>query len=416
MSSTEEMLRNAVAAYQAGRLSEAEVGYKRVLREKPNSHLALYGLALLSYHAGAKEQAIDYVRRSLKFEPGVGLTWNWLGTLCIETGKAVDGKAAFKRAIELSPELCEAWCNLADCLIREGNLDTAAELLRRARTCPMPDTRAFESLANVLRDLGRLPEAAQTVADWLAREPTNPVARHMSASFSGQDSPSLASNEYVRAHFDAFAEGFDSALKKVNYRGPELVTAALRAAAPRQGDRDPMGSDANRDSMPAFQAVLDAGCGTGLCGPHLRELCGRLVGVDLSPNMLHYAKQRGCYDELVAADLGTFMRSRSQTFDAIVCADTFIYFGELAEPLAAAHASLRAGGPLVFTVEALPEGDPADRRLGVTGRYLHSETYLRRVLSEIGFVVDSVAQQTVRKNLGKDVPGYLVAARRGSSP
>lgn len=144
----------------------------------------------------------------------------------------------------------------------------------------------------------------------------------------------------------------------------------------------------------------------------MRELCGRLVGVDLSPQMLHHAKQRGCYDELVAAELGAFMRSRPQAFDAIVCADTFVYFGALTEPLADAYLALRAGGPLVFTVEALPERDPADHRLGVSGRYQHGESHLRRTLTEIGFVVESVVPQTVRKDTGQDVPGYIVVARR----
>ncbi|HTB65196.1 MAG TPA: tetratricopeptide repeat protein [Steroidobacteraceae bacterium] len=398
MRAAEDMLREAVAAYQAGRFAEAEVGYRQVLRARPTSHLALYGLALLSYHAGAKVQAIDFVRRSLRFEPNVGLTWNWLGTLYIETDRPVEGSAAFKRATDLSPELCEAWCNRADCLIRDRDLDGAAKLLYRALACPLPQSRAFESLADVLRRLGRVPEAAQTVSAWLVREPTNPIALHMAAAFSGRDSPYRATDEYVRTHFDGFADGFDSVLKSLNYRGPQLVTAALRAAA-------------SRDSMPLFPAILDAGCGTGLCGPHVRELCARLVGVDLSPKMLHHAQQRGCYDELVTAELGAFMRSRPQTFDAIVCADTFIYFGTLAEALTGAHTALRVGGPLVFTVEALPQGDPADHRLGVSGRYLHSETYLRRVIGEAGFMVESVAPQTARENAGKDVPGYLVVAR-----
>lgn len=399
MSSTEAMLRTAVAAYQAGRLSEAEAGYRRVLREQPSNHLALYGLALLSFEAGEKEQAIHYVRRSLKFAPNNGLTWNFLGTLYILTGLPVDGKAAFKRATELSPELSDAWCNLADCLKREQDFDGAVAVLRRVLRYPEPPSRASELLADILRMQGRVAEAAQTVAAWLAREPTNPIARHMAAAFSGQDAPTRAPDEYVQTYFDAFADEFDSILKGLNYRAPEFVATALRAAA------------SHRASMPVFAAVLDAGCGTGLCGPLVRELCGRLVGVDLSPKMLQYAQQRGCYDELIAAELGIFMRSRPEAFDAIVCADTLVYFGALTEPLASAHMALREGGPLVFTVEALPESDPADHRLGVSGRYQHGETYLRRVLGELGFTVESVAPQVVRKETGTDVLGYIVVAR-----
>ncbi len=132
--------------------------------------------------------------------------------------------------------------------------------------------------------------------------------------------------------------------------------------------------------------------------------------------MLHFAQQRGCYDELVVAELGAYLLSRPQAFDAIVCADTFIYFGALAAPLAGAHAALRAGGTLVFTVEALPERDPTDHRLDVTGRYLHSEAYLRRVLDETGYRVESIVQQSLRRDAGKDVPGFLAVARLKVSP
>jgi predicted TPR repeat methyltransferase len=234
----------------------------------------------------------------------------------------------------------------------------------------------------------------------------------MAAAFSGQDSPSRAPDEYVRTLFDVFADSFDSVLKTLDYRGPELLATALRAAGSHRKTMSISSRDGPQGSVPMFSAVLDAGCGTGLCGPHLRQLSGHLAGVDLSPKMLHYAKQRGCYDELVNAELGAFMRSRPQTFDAIVCSDTFVYFGALTEPLTSARTALRAGGPLVFTVESLPESDQADHRLGVTGRYQHSETYLRRVLSETGFMVDSVLLQIVRQNTNKDGPGYLVVARQ----
>src|SRR5207248_2783395 len=119
---------------------------------------------------------------------------------------------------------------------------------------------------------------------------------------------------------------------------------------------------------------------TGLCGPLIRSMCGSLAGVDLSPQMLAIARSRGCYDELVAAELSAFMRSRIQTFDAIVSADTLVYFGALDEPLSAARGALRGAGLLIFTVEALTEPAPGDYRLQLSGRFVHSEAYLRRVL------------------------------------
>ena len=44
--------------------------------------------------------------------------------------------------------------------------------------------------------------------------------------------------------------------------------------------------------------ILDIGCGTGLVGAQVRDLAGRLDGVDLSPAMLEKAKIKGVYDGL----------------------------------------------------------------------------------------------------------------------
>ena len=54
--------------------------------------------------------------------------------------------------------------------------------------------------------------------------------------------------------------------------------------------------------------VLDAGCGTGLCGPLIAPYARRLVGVDLSERMLDQARARNVYDELVRRELTAYLR------------------------------------------------------------------------------------------------------------
>ena len=403
MSSPEEVLRSAMAAHNAGRLTEAEVGYSRVLRKQPTDHRALYGLGLLSFHTGAREKGIQYVVRSLESAPGNGRAWITLGSMYIESGRTAEGQGAYQRATQVAPELSDGWYNVGVCLKREGDFEGAIEQLRRAVGCSTPFPQAYDALAALLYEQGRLQEAAQALADWALRDPTNPKAQHMGAAASAKEVPERASDAYLRAHFDAFADIFDRNLKDLDYRAPELVSAALRSCVGRDGTP--------AMSVPHALTVLDAGCGTGLCGPLVRTLCRTLVGVDLSPRMLARAQARGCYDELVAAELGTFMRSRAGAFDAIVCADTLVYFGPLEPPLAAAREALRPAGPFIFTVEALQVA--GDHRLELTGRYSHGEPYLRRALAAAGFVVDSLTRQTLREERSQSVAGYLVVARRG---
>src|SRR6185437_1612855 len=237
-----------------------------------------------------------------------------------ETGQGSESLAAYRRATEVAPDLSDGWYNVGICLKREGNFDGAAQQLRRATACPTASSQAFEALSALYYERGQLQEAAQTLADWAVRDPGNPTAIHMAAAASSGNVPSRASDAHVRSLFDAFADGFDRNLQDLKYQAPELVASALRAVVASNVDVTPA-------PAPAFGTVLDAGCGTGLCGPLLRGLCRTLIGVDLSRKMLTHAQRRGCYDELAAAELGAFMGSRPAAFEAIVSADTLVYFG-----------------------------------------------------------------------------------------
>ena len=160
---------------------------------------------------------------------------------------------------------------------------------------------------------------------------------------------------------------------------------------------------------------MDAGCGTGLCGPALRPYACHLVGVDLSPRMIERARTRGDYDELVVAELTAFLAARTAAYDLIVSADTLVYFGRLEPVLTAAATALRPDGRLAFTVERAEDAEAADGfRLDPSGRYRHAETYLRRVLVGSGMAVETLEPVTLRLEGGQPVVGLLVLTRKMS--
>ena len=212
----------------------------------------------------------------------------------------------------------------------------------------------------------------------------------------GESAPDRPSDGYVRLLFESYAERLDESLADLQYSAPQVVSRVL---------------DAQLAGAGAVAAILDAGCGTGLCGPRLRQLAQRLVGVDLSPAMLDKARARRCYDDLVAAELTEFMNRCSEAWDAIVCSDVLVYFGDLVEVARAACRALRPGSRLVFTVERKRAGG-SPFRLEVTGRYVHREDYLRRVLMDAGFDVSRLDRGSFRMERGKPVDCLLTVARK----
>ena len=409
MPSPDEDLRIAMAAHKAERLDEAEAAYLRVLEGNPNHAKALYYLGLLQFHRGDTAAAITLVQRCLNFARTNGSAWNTLGSLFVAAGRKLEARDAYRQATLVAPTMGEAWYNYGICLRDEGDIDGALSALRTSLAREPGYSKSYEALATVLYQAGRTQEAADVYRDWAAREPQSAKARHMVAAVFQRDVPARAADDYVRELFDGAASSFDANLGRLNYRAPELVVDSLVRVA-QTARSAPSATPA--DTATGFGTVLDAGCGTGLCGPLLRSHCARLIGVDLSPQMIERARARRCYDELVVAELCAFMRDRPRQFDAIVSADTLVYFGALEDPLSAARESLRDEGVLVFTLESLPATVSQGHRLEAHGRYAHSESYVRNSLAASGFSVMGFAAVTLREECGEPVSGAVVTARR----
>lgn len=199
--------------------------------------------------------------------------------------------------------------------------------------------------------------------------------------------------------FDGFSKSYDKTLQSLGNRGPDmvgLVLAQLGFAKKRK------------------LAVLDAGCGTGLCAPLLRPLAKVLHGCDLSEGMLTEAKRKGRYDLLTRSDLSSIGTLPAGPFDLIVTSDVLVYFGDLAQVFANFAKITRPGGWLIITVE--DAGDPGPARgweLGVSGRHRHSLAYLQRALAKAGFAAPRhLIPDTLRHESGKPVPGLGFATQR----
>jgi predicted TPR repeat methyltransferase len=393
--SASEALRGAIAAHKEGRLGEAEAGYAHVLREQPSEPNALNFLGMLRFHQGRSEEAVDFLRRSIDAKPDNPHALINLGNLLTDRADLEGALQTFVKATELAPELAIAWYNLGVCLRRMQRPQEAVNALYTAVQLDSHYTLALEALARLLYLLARSPEALEIYRKWLGNEPDNPIPQHMIAAISGEGTPARAADGYVRLVFDHFADTFDRALAELGYRAPQLLADAL----------------AKRIGSSTKLAVLDAGCGTGLCGPLLRPTAQRLVGVDLSDGMVNKARQRGMYDELVVQELCDFMRSQPGAFDVVLSADTLCYFGALGEAVAAARHSLREGGILAFSVESLKEDKSGvGFRLEPHGRYSHAEWYVRDVLCAAGFQDVLIGAETLRSEGGREVAGHVVTA------
>lgn len=417
--------------HRSGRFEEAERIYRKLLQARPEDPDVLHFLGVLLHQTRRSPEALELIAKAIALVPDHPDAHNNLGNVLKEQGRFEEALAMYDRAISLKPDYADAYNNLGtvlraqdrpeealaaydqaiardpdharahvnrgNVLKEQGKIDAAIDAYVKAISLTRFPSDAYRNLGSTLYITGRIEEAAAVYGKWLSYEPEHPVALHMQAACSGHNVPVRASDAYIRDAFDRSAESFDARLKRLEYRAPELTVAAITAGLPVASQWD----------------VLDAGCGTGLCGPALRPYARRLVGIDLSSRMLDQARARGSYDELLMAELTEYMSGCLQRYDLIICVDTLCYFGGLLPAFHAAATALRPGGRLAFSLEeAVDATADAGFRLNANGRYAHGEEYLRRTLAESGLTMHSISRDRLRRELGSWVAGLVLVACR----
>lgn len=97
--------------------------------------------------------------------------------------------------------------------------------------------------------------------------------------------------------------------------------------------------------------VFDIGCGTGLTCVFLAEKgYTNLDGIDLSPDMVRVASERGIYRELLVGDVNQALERNDESYDAVISSGTFTHGHVGPEPLDEIFRILKPGGILACTI------------------------------------------------------------------
>ena len=427
--SVDEAAQIGIQFLMRGQVSDAGLIFSKLLSVAPRHPESLHFSGIVAFKQGDTDEGIERIRQSLELKPDQPDWHSNLGILLESAGDGEGAIRAFERAIELSPSHANAHNNLGVLQRIFGRLEEAEANLRAAIAIVPDYADAYRNLAAVLEQTGRMPEAVvayckavtirpanpsarrmlviayttvgemdkalEVCREWIKIAPDDPLARHTLAAVSQRDIPPRAADSYIVNTFDSFAETFEAKLTRLDYKAPTLVVGSLAETG--------MAAEGVLD-------VLDAGCGTGWCGPLLAPYARTLTGVDLSKGMLEHARAKGVYDELVEAELVGYLQQHPLAYDVVVSADTLVYFGGLEGFAQAVSQALRPGGWVIFTVEeAKPE--TATYHLEVHGRFNHSAEYVERVLTSAG-LTPHIGHAALRLEHGLPVAGLVVRARK----
>lgn len=373
---------------EAGRLAQAEQAYRQALTLAPGRPSILANLGITLWRQDRQAEAVDPLQQSLQAEPDQPQAWLALGLSAEALGQWELATRALDEGTRRLPTAgAPVWLRLGHCLGRTGELQGAITALDRALDRDPTLAEAWSQRGSLLRELGRLPEAAHSFEQALAHGADEALHRFYLASVRGETVEHPPAS-YVQSLFDDYAAEFQSHLvHALKYRAHEVLLDPLC-----QGDRQ-------------FAHMLDLGCGTGLCARRLQQRVGCIDGVDLSAQMVAQAQASGLYRRVTQGDLLSALQQQApMPVDLIVAADVFIYVGALDEVMAAARACIAQGGCFAFSVEQAPPGH--DLRLQDNLRYAHSRQYIEQLAQVNGWRIDRLWEAPLREDQGRPVMGW----------
>jgi predicted O-linked N-acetylglucosamine transferase (SPINDLY family) len=197
-------LQPLVAAHRAGRLDEAEAGYRAVLARQPDLAGAWHYLSLLLWQTGRRAEAVSAAGNAVRHAPDTPKPRQNIGVMLLESAQPAAARAHFdmlvrlapglpqgsfglglvaaalhereqaiahfREAIRLEPAYAEAHYNLGCALKEAGDTKAAEAPLRRALELRPEYPEALCNLANVVAG-GRASEAEDHARRALALRP-----------------------------------------------------------------------------------------------------------------------------------------------------------------------------------------------------------------------------------------------------
>ena len=336
-------------------------------------------------------EAENAYRDLLRINPNNESAYNNLGTLLYKLGRVNEALEMYRQVVILNPNDMTGCFNLAVALEDLEEYEEAAGLYFNILSHHKLEDNVHIRLSSVLPKLyEKDKDLALRYSDgWVKNFPQNAFALHTFAALSQNADDKENDLKYARKLYDEFALTYEDKMKELACLIPSKMAELVKENH--------------------FKNALDLGCGTGLSGVAFHHLCDKLTGVDLSEKMLDKAKQKQVYDDLILADIDSFLKKENTKFDLIIAADVFCYINDLSEIFKEVYKVLNAGGMFIFTTEK-SEKEPV--QITSSGRYQHAISYIEEKLKQAGFNNITLHETPLRKEGFGECEGNIFVAKK----
>jgi predicted O-linked N-acetylglucosamine transferase (SPINDLY family) len=207
----EQTLQAATELHLAGRLEQAEAGYRQVLAGNPAHPVALHRLGVLALQLGRLDPALDLLGRAVAQDPAAWRSHCSMGQAFTALGRMAEAQAAFQRAAQLNPGCLEAWLGAGAACQAQGLAPEALAAFAQAAALRPDHAEAQNNLGVALQDLGRLAEAIQAFQRALAVQEDYPIAHNNLGNallLDRQPDPAMAQLRRTVARWPDYADAW----------------------------------------------------------------------------------------------------------------------------------------------------------------------------------------------------------------
>ena len=353
---------NLAQAYMStNQFSDAALNFHKVIKTNPQNEIAFRNLCICLKRSGQESEAANHYQQLIQLGSAHASDYAELGLIYFERRNYSKAEELYIKALKIEPE----------------------------------NANTLNLLGNYYRVKGQINEATSCFQKALKFNPALIGAKYYLAAMDDNTSvPDATPPKFVKACYNSIAETYDQVhtADKLGYSVPTSITNMIKQLI----------------SADTKLNIIDIGCGTGLCGPLLRNISNRLVGVDLSPGMLEKAREKNAYDEIICADLVETLQSYEDAFDLVISTGVFIHLGDLYPVFQACHKALKSGGLFGFSTHEFT-GD--GYHLNTTGHYSHAESYINKLSHSTKFKIELQKKIIIYTQAEQKVFGYLYIIR-----
>jgi hypothetical protein len=142
----EQAMKMAVQHHLAGRLTEAEAIYNKILEAKPDYPYAIHNLAEIGIRVRKYQQALLLARKAIAMVPDDASFNNTLGAILFALGEPEESFVYVKRSLELNPRLANAYVNLGIAYADQANLPESIKAFEKAIEIDPENANAHDGL------------------------------------------------------------------------------------------------------------------------------------------------------------------------------------------------------------------------------------------------------------------------------